>query len=181
MITREAGHASASVVMAGRLLALAVLAAMSASPAVARRVDTARAMSAFREADAACHRDAGALWGQLGGPQEHVGLSGTLILLIYVLCVKRSEVEHTGPVAGEGMSARREDSSGPFEQLELRHEARWKKREPGSLFGYRAPSFTPRMMLTPYELASTARVKTAVRIAAPTASAQFSWAQTSVR
>jgi hypothetical protein len=71
MITREAGHAPASVVMvsAGRLLALAVLAAMSAAPALAQRVDTARAMSAFREADVACRRDAGALWGRsLCGP-----------------------------------------------------------------------------------------------------------------
>jgi hypothetical protein len=93
-------------------------------PAAAQRVDTARAMNAFGEADAACHRDAGALWGRPGGPQEHAGLRGTLIRLIYILGVKRSELEHNGPDAAEGMPARREDSSAFFERLELRHESR---------------------------------------------------------
>lgn len=49
------------------LVVLAVALPIGAS--AAQRIDTARAMSAFREASAVCHRDAGALWGRpLCGP-----------------------------------------------------------------------------------------------------------------
>jgi hypothetical protein len=69
--------------MAGfaRVLALALLAATSAPPAGAQRVDTARAMTGFREADAACHRDAGTLWGRsLCGPIALVERQTRLVL-----------------------------------------------------------------------------------------------------
>src|SRR6476660_4054333 len=43
--------------------------ALVGRPAAAQRIDTTLAMTAFREADVACHRDAGALWGRsLCGP-----------------------------------------------------------------------------------------------------------------
>lgn len=51
------------------ILIVALLAALPTSGAGAQRIDTTLAMSALREADAACHRDAGALWGRsLCGP-----------------------------------------------------------------------------------------------------------------
>jgi len=43
--------------------------ALVGRPAAAQRIDTTLAMTAFREADVACHHDAGALWGRsLCGP-----------------------------------------------------------------------------------------------------------------
>jgi len=50
-------------------LRAALVIALPWSGAAAQRVDTTVAMTALREADAACHRDAGALWGRsLCGP-----------------------------------------------------------------------------------------------------------------
>lgn len=64
MTTRDGGmHART------RALAIVFLAVQPVGAAVAQRVDTSVAMTAFREADAACHRDGGALWGRsLCGP-----------------------------------------------------------------------------------------------------------------
>ena len=67
MITRERGRALWR--RAGRITLVALMVALPVTTAAAQRVDTTLAMSAFREADAACHRDAGALWGRsLCGP-----------------------------------------------------------------------------------------------------------------
>src|SRR6478672_149272 len=50
-------------------LRAALVIALPWSGAAAQRIDTTVAMTALREADAACHRDAGALWGRsLCGP-----------------------------------------------------------------------------------------------------------------
>jgi hypothetical protein len=67
MITRDAGPRTC-----GRALTIAFACLSVALPigsATAQRLDTTLAMTALREAEAVCHRDAGALWGRsLCGP-----------------------------------------------------------------------------------------------------------------
>ena len=68
MITREPG---AFLLRRGALTLALVLSSlvMPGRTAGAQRIDTALAMTALHEADVACHRDAGALWGRsLCGP-----------------------------------------------------------------------------------------------------------------
>jgi hypothetical protein len=58
-----------SVASLRSLLALLAVAAVTALPARAQAIDTARVLSAFRDADLACRQDGGRLWGRsLCGP-----------------------------------------------------------------------------------------------------------------
>ncbi len=64
MITPDLRHAAWR-----QLLCVTLVLALPWSEAAAQRIDTTLAMSALREANTACHRDAGALWGRsLCGP-----------------------------------------------------------------------------------------------------------------
>jgi hypothetical protein len=67
MTTREPVRGVKAFV--GATMLVLALAALPVATAAAQRMDTTVALSALREADAACHRDAGALWGRsLCGP-----------------------------------------------------------------------------------------------------------------
>jgi len=76
MITRERRRPSC------RFVALiALVAALPMRPAAAQRIDTARAMTALREANIVCHRDDGALWGRsLCGPIALIDRQSRLVL-----------------------------------------------------------------------------------------------------
>src|SRR6476660_5178417 len=62
-------HEPAALMRAGVLAMAMALSALPVRTAEAQRMDTTVAMTALREADVACHRDDGALWGRsLCGP-----------------------------------------------------------------------------------------------------------------
>lgn len=76
MITRELRAAAWP-----RIGFVALTVALPFTSAVAQRIDTTLAMRVFREADAACHRDAGALWGRsLCGPLALAERQSRLVL-----------------------------------------------------------------------------------------------------